>query len=167
MDHCRECEFVFADVSPSILPGEIRSHAEQLAALLRSEEWATSLVRRPQADVWSPLEYAAHVRDVWLNLRERVLLARVEDTPTFAPVHREERVLLARYNEQRAEDVAMQLVVAGELLAWLFDDVPTQDLNRCGVYGGQDRTVLWIGRQALHEARHHLQDCRHGLAAQS
>ena len=47
---------------------------------------------RPEPATWSPLEYLCHVRDVLLVQRERVLQARREDVPSFAPMGRDERV---------------------------------------------------------------------------
>jgi hypothetical protein len=40
---------------------------------------------RPEEGVWSALEYACHVRDVFLVQRDRLYTALVEDTPTFTP----------------------------------------------------------------------------------
>ena len=45
-----------------------------------------------------------HVRDVFLVQRDRLYTALVEDTPTFTPMYRDQRVTLARYNAQDPEE---------------------------------------------------------------
>jgi hypothetical protein len=54
--------------------------------------------RRPSADVWSALEYACHVRDVLLVMRERALqVLREPSPPAFTPMGRDMRVRDDRY----------------------------------------------------------------------
>ena len=60
---------------------------------------------RPGPRIWSALEYACHVRDVFLVLRERLYLALVEECPSFAPMYRDERASLARYGAEEPADV--------------------------------------------------------------
>jgi len=57
----------------------------------------------PVAPPKRALEYACHVRDVLLAVRERVLTTLVVDDPEVPPLYREERVTLAGY---AAEDLA-------------------------------------------------------------
>ena len=116
---------------------------------------------RPGPRIWSALEYACHLRDVFLIQRERVYLALVEDCPSFAPMHREERAILARYAAEEPDDVGPELKMAAELLAWAFEGLDQAQWQRRCIYNfpeARERTVLWLGRHAVHEGEHHLRD---------
>ena len=115
--------------------------------------------------MWSPLEYACHVRDVLARANaERVLTTMVEDNPTFAPIYRERRAVLARYNDQEPAEVASELDVAAGLFARQFALLDDDQLDRRCLYLFPTpalRTVRWVGLHTLHECRHHLADiCR-------
>lgn len=116
---------------------------------------------RPGPRIWSALEYACHVRDVFLVVRERLYLTLVEDCPSFAPMYRDERASLARYAAEEPDDVGRELKVAAELLAWAFEGLDDAQLQRrciCNLPEARERTVLWLGRDAVHEGEHHLRD---------
>ena len=116
---------------------------------------------RPGPKTWSALEYACHLRDVFLTQRERVYLALVEDCPSFAPMHREERAILARYAGEEPDDVGPELKMAAELLARAFEGLDQAQWQRRCIYNfpeARERTVLWLGRHAVHEGEHHLRD---------
>lgn len=111
--------------------------------------------------MWSALEYACHVRDVFRVQRERVQLALAEDKPAFASMRREERVVEERYNDQQPAQVALEIVGAAASLARLLESLDDQGWHRTGIYNWPERRVRaveWIGRHTIHEAQHHLQD---------
>jgi len=122
---------------------------------------ALTIRTRPAPRVWSALEYACHVRDVFLVQRERVYLTLVEECPSFARMYRDERASLARYYAEDHDDVGRELKLAAEMLAWAFEGLDEAQLQRRCIYnfpGPQERTVLWLGRHAVHEGEHHLHD---------
>jgi S-DNA-T family DNA segregation ATPase FtsK/SpoIIIE len=122
---------------------------------------------RPAPEVWSPLEYACHVRDVLLVQRERVLLAQVEDQPEFVPMRRDERAVGARYNEQDPVTVLAAIPTAADDLAATLDGLDATGWARSGIYTYPERAVRsieWIGRHTLHELRHHQGDIERGGA---
>ncbi|WSF99267.1 DinB family protein [Nocardia vinacea] len=124
------------------------------------------LRQRTAPDVWSPLEYACHVRDVLLAQRERVLLARRVDTPALEPMGRDERVEHDGYNEQQPADVARQLDDAALLFANVLDRLTRADWDRSIIYNfpqRQERPLRWLALHTLHELRHHLLDIRRQL----
>ncbi len=82
-----------------------------------------ALRQRPEPQVWSALEYACHVRDVFLVQRERLFLALVEDCPSFAPMYRDQRVTLARYAAEDPTRVADQLHMAATLVGETFGGI--------------------------------------------
>ena len=115
----------------------------------------------PGPNTWSALEYACHLRDVFLTQRERVYLSLVEDCPSFAPMYREERAILARYSAKEPDDVGRELKMAAELLARSLEGLDQNQWQRRCIYNfpeARERTILWLGRHAAHEGEHHLRD---------
>ena len=113
------------------------------------------------------MEYSCHVRDVLLAQRERVLLALVVDRPDFAPIFRDERAALARYNEDDPDGVVGELDVAAQLMARLYAGLSSAQLSRPCIYSyptPAERSLAWVGHHTLHEGRHHLQDLGRVLA---
>ncbi|MFI1154959.1 hypothetical protein [Streptomyces sp. NPDC020817] len=75
-----------------------RNQAAQFADFLHGPPASAS---RPAPGIWSPLEYACHVRDVLLVQRERVLAARRSNTPVADPMGRDEHVAVHTLHELR------------------------------------------------------------------
>lgn len=163
MERCDECGFSYGSLAESDIAPAIAGAAEALGVAI-VEPRVSRLVRlRPAPDVWSALEYACHVRDVLLIQRDRVLLALVEDAPSFARMYRDERVALAGYADEDPGDVANHLGMAAHLVARVFDGLTPAQLARPCVYNfpaAARRDVAWLGRHAAHEASHHLGDVR-------
>lgn len=120
--------------------------------------------KRPVPQVWSPLEYAAHARDMCQLACERVELMLTESVPTFSNWDQDEQAAINDYlNSDRlaiSADLARQL----ELAARTFDEVPVSSWDRSGVRGdGTVFTVQSFSSFVLHEVEHHLQDAEQGL----
>jgi DNA segregation ATPase FtsK/SpoIIIE, S-DNA-T family len=166
---CDECGFEYEAVPAGEVAGAIRSLAPRFRALVAGAAAgdAGAVRRRPDPATWSALEYTAHVRDVLLVQRERVVHALVEDRPGFALMHREERVGLAGYADEDVDEALDGLSVAAGLLAHLFDRLDAAQLARRCRYSypePAERDLLWIGRHSLHEGEHHLRDVAQVLA---
>ena len=171
MDHCDSCSFVYADVEATALPARLAAFGTRYRTLLlppgRAVTWSGILRTRPAEGVWSALEYACHVRDVFLVQRDRLYTALVEDTPTFTPMYRDQRVTLARYNAQDTEEVAEQLATAARLIAQAFAVLDSVQLQRRCIYNfpaPTARSLLWVGQHAIHEGEHHCRDIERGIA---
>lgn len=169
MDRCDECGFVYADHSGAGLTDELRSTGRQIASILGGEQPKTAmLTHRPDPQTWSALEYSCHVRDVLLAQRERLFLALVEDTPTFAPIHRDERVVMDGYNTQDPEAVGVQITLATELLINVLSRLDEVAWQRDCLYNFPTptrRTLAWFAAHTLHEVVHHLGDIERVLAS--
>jgi len=168
MDSCAECGYVYDAVRPAEVPGRIRQVADEAAAACEGVE-PEAAARRPAPTTWSVLEYACHIRDVFLVQRERAVLAQVEECPSVARMHRDERVSLCRYDAHPLPVVLQQLHVAAELCASVFAAMPAPAWSRRLIYNWpepQERDLLWLGRHTVHEGEHHLLDVRRGLASE-
>ncbi|MEU4479259.1 DinB family protein [Micromonospora sp. NPDC023966] len=160
MDRCDECLFVYSALGTEELPQRLRDVAGHYPAALNG---VPDPRRRPAPEVWSPLEYACHVRDVFRVQGERLALALRVDEPEFAPMGRDELVITERYNTQDPELVLTDLATAAAEFAARFATLGEVELDRTGVYPWprrEARTLRWLGRHTVHEAEHHLLDIR-------
>jgi len=164
---CPECGFSYDLVAADTIAGRLRSFGPRFADALAGADPDVAS-RRPEPAVWSALEYACHIRDVFLIQRERAVLAQVEDNPRVARMNRDERVALCRYDAQAVPDVLDQVAMAAELCALVFESLDEAARARRLVYpwpAPTERDVTWVGRHAVHEGEHHLMDVRRVLAA--
>ncbi len=154
---CLECGMTASDVAPT-----------EIGALVRADipRWERVLTRpdaraRPAPDVWSPTEYACHVRDVFLLFAERVELMLDQDDPQFANWDQDATAMETHYDEQQPAVVSEELAAAGEVVARVFDDVAPDCWDRTGRRSnGSTFTVATLGQYFLHDVVHHLHDVR-------
>jgi hypothetical protein len=109
--------------------------------------------------VWSPLEYACHVRDVFVLFDRRLALMLDEDDPLFANWDQDETAVAERYHEQDPVTVAAELQDAAETVAASFAAVRPEQRDRRGRRSdGAVFTVETFGRYFVHDPVHHLDD---------
>ena len=96
---CDECGYDYNELARDEVASRIRSFRGRYAMALAAHT-DEELRTRPEPNVWSPLEYACHIRDVFRTQTARIALTLEEDTPEYASMRRDERVLEERYNEQ-------------------------------------------------------------------
>jgi hypothetical protein len=122
---------------------------------------AEEMRRRPDAGVWSVTEYVCHLRDVYAVYTIRLHRTRTEDRPVLEPMLNDLRVRRFRYNELVATAVLEELQAN---VAGLCDEIarvaPAGWRRVAARLPGEERTALWLVRQAVHEGRHHLDDIR-------
>ena len=99
---CTECGFVASDVDVTDLPGLVLTAAAPWGRVLAAPGAAV----RPGPRVWSPLEYACHVRDVLRIFNGRVELIRTQDDPRFPNWDQDASAIEDRYWEQDPAVVA-------------------------------------------------------------
>jgi hypothetical protein len=158
-DHvCAACAMSYADIAPTDVAAIVLSLPPQYRAAFAGV--ADDLARRrPEATTWSMIEYACHVRDVFVVYVERIQLAMHEDRPTFAPLGNDDRAVRLRYAEADVDATLDELAAAAvrfaDLIGTLDDDAWPRTASR---RTGEERDVLWMARQTAHEGRHHLAD---------
>jgi hypothetical protein len=154
---------VYGSVAVGDIPDALRALGDHYREVILDPETEGLVKVRPAADVWSVLEYACHFRDVLLSQRDRVILALVEEMPSYAPMYRDERVFLAGYRREALAEVAAELPMAANLMAKVFEGLSTDQLERPCIYNypePSERNVAWLGHHTLHEGIHHLDDVR-------
>jgi hypothetical protein len=154
---CPECGFDSASVAPAEVAAGIRAAADRWAAILREPPGALRL--RARDDRWSTLEYACHVRDVFVLFDRRLGLMLTQDDPTFANWDQDATALDERYDEQDPVAVAAALAAAAAGLAADFNAVQGEAWDRRGSRSdGATFTVASFARYLLHDPVHHLYD---------
>jgi DinB superfamily len=168
VEACEVCGFVWDHVLDDEIAPRVLAGGEAIAGYLSGDP--TAVGARPSPSTWSALEYAAHVRDVLLHVRDRLVITLVEDGATFKPLYRDQRVDLGLYAGDEADTVAAELRSAAGLFARTFSRIEPAALDRTGEYAfplPTTRTVRWMGQQVVHEVEHHLDDVAEGLRTRS
>ena len=115
--------------------------------------------RRPRPDVWSTLEYACHVRDVFALAAVRLRLMLEQDGPRFANWDQDATAIEDDYAGQDPAEVAVALVDEAAAFAELVGQVPDGAWQRTGLRSdGAAFTVESFTRYLLHDPIHHLTD---------
>ncbi|HEV7191896.1 MAG TPA: DinB family protein [Jatrophihabitantaceae bacterium] len=154
---CAECGFEPRGIDRDELPALIRSAADEIRAALTKPTASD----RPAPRVWSPLEYACHVRDACVVFGERVRLMLDMDNPVFPNWDQDETALTERYWEQQPTAVGNELTAAAERVAMRLAAVSGDEWRRGGRRSnGSVFTVESLGRYLLHDLVHHVHDIR-------
>jgi hypothetical protein len=168
VDRCAACGFDYELDRAEVAGAAIVAGVERIAALL--EQAGADLRTRREPEVWSPLEYGCHVRDVLLVQRERVFAACLVDTPSFDPMNRDGRVAHDGYAAQDPRDVARQLRDAALMFTNVLARLAPDEWERTVMYNYPapwERSLRWVAEHTEHEVQHHLLDVREQLDAGS
>jgi hypothetical protein len=145
--------------------GEVIPEDFAQRAFIAAEEWvqilrsSPAVTARPQPDIWSPLEYGAHVRDVYRLFDGRLAQMLNEDTPTFANWDQDETAIKERYGEQDPEVVADELEDAAQRFVARMSSLEPDQYSRRGIRSdGAEFTVTTFIQYFLHDVIHHLWD---------
>ena len=153
---CPECGLAAGEIAYAHVVDRAEVAAMEWVQILRS---SPAVNARPQPDVWSPLEYGAHVRDVYRLFDRRLASMLAEDDPVFANWDQDETALAERYRELDPDDVADELTDAAAIFVASLQDVPVDQLQRRGRRSdGAAFTVETFGQYFLHDVIHHLWD---------
>jgi hypothetical protein len=152
---CPECGFDPDRQGLAELPGLLRDTAVTWSQVLGRADAR----QRPAPDVWSALEYAAHVRDVHVLFAERLRLMRERDDPTFANWDQDATAVAEDYAAQDPARVAAELAGAAEEVAAAYATLREDERTRRGFRdNGSVFTVESLGAYHLHDVVHHLHD---------
>jgi hypothetical protein len=152
---CPECGFDPATIDVTRLPDLIHENTRGWYGALDGPDAAV----RPASNVWSPLEYGCHVRDVHRLFAERARLMLDHDDPQFPNWDQDATAIEDRYAEQVPAEVIVELVEAAAEIAAVFSDVRADQWQRVGRRSnGSVFTVATLGTYYLHDVVHHLHD---------
>ncbi|MBD8080283.1 DinB family protein [Cellulosimicrobium arenosum] len=152
---CPECGFVSSDVEPDMVGPTVRATVPRWVDVLGRDDVGV----RPDVATWSPLEYAAHVRDVFVVFDGRLRSMVEQEDPLFADWDQDAAAAEADYAHQDPTVVARELELAGGRVAERFETLTPDLWDRPGRRSnGSVFTVRTLGQYFLHDVVHHLYD---------
>lgn len=155
-DGCDECGFIPFD--PTLAPDRIRAIVPEWREALASDHATV----RPAPQVWSPLEYGCHVRDVCRLMAHRAELMLATDGAQFANWDQDATAIEDRYWEQDPATVADEIAAAAGAAADVFAGVTGGQWQRRGFRSnGSQFTVATLAVYFLHDVEHHAYDVAH------
>ena len=156
---CPDCGLDAGRIEPQQVGERVRADLGRWRSVLGRPDVRS----RPSPTVWSPLEYAAHVRDVHRLFAAR--LATVLDRGARGEVaalpnwDQDATAIADRYDLQDPCVVAEELEDAARAIAAAFDAVvPAQHDLRAVRSNGSEFTVRTLAQYYLHDVVHHLWD---------
>ena len=124
---CPECGFDAPGLDRARIPQAIRDNATLWEVVLGTDDAAV----RPSAHVWSPLEYACHVRDVHRLFDERLALMLREDAPAASTNWDQDAAAVDDdYLGQDPAEVAPAVVAAADAVAGRYASVTGDQWQR-------------------------------------
>jgi hypothetical protein len=152
---CPDCGYEAENVAPEAVAGLLEGYAATWEDVLG----LPAVRERPAPDVWSPLEYGCHIRDVCRIFDERLRLMLTQDNPLFPNWDQDETAIADRYGEQDPAVVTAELRAAAGTLAADFTSVRGVQWDRdCRRSDGAQFTIATFSRYFLHDIVHHLHD---------
>jgi len=152
---CPDCGFDAGAFDPMATGSAVRDLGVRWSAVVNRADATV----RPRPDVWSPLEYGCHVRDVFRIFDVRLGRMLVEDGPQFENWDQDKTAVDDDYASQSPATVADELVRAAADLAARFDAVGADEWGRRGARSdGSVFTISTIAQYLMHDPVHHLWD---------
>jgi hypothetical protein len=160
-DRCPQCGHHPAAMERDALGPALIEQAESWRTFL-SEADDASLRSNPAPGVFSPIQYAAHVRDIQRVYGDRILLMLQDDNPVFPQFNPDEDAWNG-YNGLDRAALADDLDAQARRLAGILDGLEPADWSRTmtrdgGTDGVYQFTVAGLASYAVHESHHHLLD---------
>ena len=153
---CAECGFEPYDPADS---------AARLYAV--NAFWPTALAGddahdRPSPRVWSPIEYAAHARDMVRLLGDRVRSMLESDDPVFEDWDGDAKAVELAYGKADRQALLADLTAVTQDTARVLLDVDEQGESAWARTGrrsdGVSFTVATLAQYLVHDVEHHLGD---------
>ena len=161
-ERCSQCGFDGSRYNDPELLGAIRTLIPRWQELLDSA--GPELHDRPQPEVWSALEYAAHSRDITALHVLGVMAALQEDEPVVGGIGDDVIQSAAdAYGDEHLLDVQRGLAAELTGLADRAGAAAPRAWSRGLVISGTRMDVRALLEHALHDSTHHVADVERGL----
>jgi hypothetical protein len=162
-EHCDACGF----------DGSVYDNASLIEALSGlGPSWRRLLAEagphlrsRPEPEVWSAIEYAAHSRDITALHAFGVEQALTGTEPTYPAIVADDLIATtaATYKDEDPQAVADALDAEARHLAAMAAAAPLAGWELGLTIGEERSTVRWLLEHALHDSLHHIDDVDKGL----
>ncbi|MGO9343967.1 MAG: DinB family protein [Acidimicrobiales bacterium] len=164
MEHerCTACGFDGGRYDDDALLDALRELGSRWRALLFNAQ--SELRSRPQPEVWSAIEYAAHSRDITSLHAFGVEQALTGEEPRYPEVDNDLVTAVASdYATADPGEVADELEEQAQRMADLALRAGPAAWSRGLTLGDERIEVRRLMEHALHDSQHHLADVEHGL----
>ena len=161
---CVACGFDGGQYDDALLLAELRMLGSRWRGMLASA--GSQLRVRPEPEVWSAIEYAAHSRDITALHVFGVEQALTLHEPVFPAIAADDLIesAAATYRDVDVGEVLDALEEHANRLAQLADEAGPEAWSR-GLTIGDDRSdVRRLLEHALHDSQHHLGDVENGFS---
>lgn len=156
---CPECGFDSHATDGPRVTEQVPDIVRRWQAVLARDE--AEVRARPEPAVWSPLEYACHVRDVFEVIDERVRLMVEHDEPSYPNWDQDATAIERDYRSQEPAALSSDLAAAGGVLHRRLQAVQGEQWSRRGFRSnGSVFTIDSLARYFAHDVLHHLHDVR-------
>ena len=163
-ERCAECGFDGEHLMTGDAITSLRSMGRRWRELFKDVP-EDKLRTRPDPLTWSPLEYAAHTRDV-IALVGRGMNEVLKGTePSFPAMEPDPPGTDHGYNALEPSEVLDQLAAEAERMAERASTALPAQWSRVATMGGEPTDAGWLLRHAVHDASHHLRDVERILGA--
>jgi DinB superfamily len=159
---CPECALDYDTLTLDVLAPQARHLTSQWGRLIAGAK-PDALRARPAPTTWSPLEYAAHTRDVTEELTA-VVSAMAAGQPPPPMVDPDVAVIERAWNEEDPGHTLDGLVTVATAYADRVTALTPDEAAREADFSFGRRDAFTMAQNAVHELNHHLMDARRGLA---
>ena len=162
---CPDCGLDASTNADDDLPRALTDVAARWGGTLATADVA-DLRRRPVPDVWSPLEYACHTRDVLAVFEERVRRTATTPGQQLGWWDHDAAVVDSRYNEQEPVLVAEAIAANARRFGQSLSDLASAQWDAAAERRAGERfTIRGMARFVQHEMVHHHRDAEQQLEA--
>lgn len=163
-ERCEECGFDATLLTVADSVAALRSMGRRWKELFRDVP-PQRLRVRPDPQTWSPLEYAAHTRDVLALIGWGMDKVLEGGRPSFDAIEPDESGTDHGYNSLDPDKVLDELAANGERVGARAERALPAHWGRTASMGGVETDAGWLLRHAVHDASHHLRDVERQLRA--
>ncbi len=164
---CPECGVDYGTLHPPFAINTIKSFPRRFTEALApapGEDDEKVIRTRPSPDVWSAIEYTAHVVDLMDEFASVIKQMFEENNPTIGFTDPDEKVVSAKWNELPKEPLLAQLKANCGALVAQAERVDGPGWSRTATFPWGERDLLTMLQNAVHEGVHHLKDVEKVLA---
>lgn len=163
-ERCEECGFDGEHLMTADAITALRSMGRRWKELFKDVP-PEKLRQRSEPEVWSPLEYAAHTRDVIALVGRAMNEVLKGGEPSFPAIEPDPPGADHGYNSLDPSEVLDQLATEAERMAERASRALPEHWNRGATMGGERTEAGWLLRHAVHDASHHIRDVERVLGA--
>jgi hypothetical protein len=156
---CEECSFDWdcpAEHACDVIAELGPAYRARLERFIDASD-QSAIRARPSPQIWSALEYAAHMRDVVAFYSHRIHRVLHEERPPLEAADFSSMPERLEYLEDDPMEVLDAIAVSARSIEQQLRELGTKEWGRVGIgVDGDERTTLTLARRLAHDGQHHL-----------